>query len=342
MVGAGFIAQVAHLFAFSRIPDARVVVLSEPDDALRAAVARRFSIDDTTADYRTLLDRPDIDGVVICVPRRAQARVVSDFLQQKRFVLSEKPMAMTLTEAERMAAAAAKSGAYWTVGYMKRHDKGVRRFLQLLTALRASGEIGPIVGAKMHDFCAVYGVPVPEHTRRQSPRALRYPELAIAPDFIPTERRDDYEYTVNVASHDINLLRFLFGDALAAKSFELHPDGEQRATFDASGVDIHLVVAPVDRGKWDQVLEISFARGRATLELPSPLARDQAAVIYLDTPSMRRECTAAPSDYCWAFEAQAMAFVDRIRSGTQLANSPVDALGDMALIDSLWRKATIR
>jgi predicted dehydrogenase len=341
MVGAGFIAQIAHLHALSRIPAARVVTLAEPDDALRTAVAQRFSIENTTADYRTLLERPDIDGIVICVPRRAQARVVSEFLQAKRFVLSEKPMAMTLPEAESLAATAARSGASWTVGYMKRHDVGVRNFRRLLADLRASGELGPMTHATMHDFCAVYGVPIPEHVRREGPRARRYPESAIAPDFVPEKHRLDYEYTVNVASHDINLLRFLFGDLLVATSFELRPGGEQRARFDADGLDIRLTVAPIDRGRWDQALEVGFARGRATLALPSPLARDQAAVIYVDSGGGRRKFAVGPTDHVWAFEAQAMAFIDQIKSGTRIADGAASMLGDLALIDSLWRKAIV-
>lgn len=340
IVGAGFIAQVAHLYALTQIPGVQVVALAEPDDALREAVGRQYSIDELTGDYRTLLGRFDIDGVVICVPRRAQAGVVFDFLQQKRFVLSEKPMAMTLTEAKTLTAAAARSGASWTVGYMKRHDEGVQRFAQLLAALRESGELGPIVGAKMHDFCAVYGVPVPEHIRRQGPRTLRYPESAAAPDFVSAERHADYEYTVNVASHDINLLRLFFGNSLAPSSFELYPGGEQRATFHASGVDVHLVVAPINRGKWDQALEVSFAHGRATVALPSPLARDQAAVIYVDSSGERRKVI--PTDHVCAFQAQAAAFVDQVRTGTLAVESAAEALADLTLIDNLWRRVTIR
>ena len=99
--------------------------------------------------------RPDIDGVVICVPRRAQSLLVTEFISENQAVLSEKPMAMTLAEAEGMVEKAQRSGARWMVGYMKRHDRGVQRFARLLSELRASGELGEILHVGMRDFCAV-------------------------------------------------------------------------------------------------------------------------------------------------------------------------------------------
>ena len=248
MIGAGFIAQVAHLYAFSCIPKARIVALAEPHDGLREAVSQRFSIKYSTADYRELLRQSDIDGVVICVPRRAQSRLVAEFLSENQAVLSEKPMATTLAEAEHMVAMAQRSGAPWMVGYMKRHDKGVQQFAQLLSEMRTSGEFGEILHVGMRDFCANYGIARPEYIARQGARPIRYPECALAPDFVPKLFHVSYDYTTNVVSHDINLLRMFFGDALAAIDFSVHPGGLQRASFDANGIPISLVAGPIDLG----------------------------------------------------------------------------------------------
>src|ERR1700722_18433596 len=223
VIGAGFIAQVAHLYALSRIPEARVVALAEPDDGLREAVSRRFRIQSAFCAYQEMLDRSDIEALVICVPRRAQFRLVTKALSGARAVLSEKPMAMTLEEATKMVSIAEHSGASWTVGYMKRYD-----------------------------------VAAPPHVRRGGSRKMRYPEAPIAPDSIPEPLRGAYEYTLNVASHDINLLRGLFGGHIKPGRFLIRSNSAQRMFFEAGEFWISLVVAPVDIGRWDQGLDVTF------------------------------------------------------------------------------------
>ena len=86
VIGAGFIAQVAHLYALSRIPEARIVALAEPDDGLREAVSRLFGIEFAAPAYQEILDRGDIDAMVICVPRRAQSHLVMKALTGTRAI----------------------------------------------------------------------------------------------------------------------------------------------------------------------------------------------------------------------------------------------------------------
>src|ERR1700686_3042659 len=86
VIGAGFIAQVAHLYALSGIPEARIVALAEPDDGLREAVSRRFGIQSAYSAYQEVLNRTDIEALVICVPRRAQSRLVAEALSKARAV----------------------------------------------------------------------------------------------------------------------------------------------------------------------------------------------------------------------------------------------------------------
>jgi predicted dehydrogenase len=342
VIGAGFIAQVAHLYSFSRISGVRLVALSEPHDSLRHAVAGHFGIEHATSDYHALLDRTDLDAVIVCVPRRAQSLVVADALAKAPAVLSEKPAAMTFDEAQRMIALVKNSRTTWAVGYMKRHDVGVRGFAKLLTDLKNEDRLGAILEVSMRDACGVYGVAAPEHVHREGKRPSRYPEAPVAPDFVPEDRRADYEYTLNVASHDINLLRLFFGNGLAADNFSVRRGGAQLALLDAGAFPISLTVMPANLGRWDQCIDVTFARGRASLMLPSPLARQESASIVVENNGRSEEIRVSPADHIWAFEAQARAFVGAINSGTEPENSGEDSLADLALIDSLWRRADLR
>jgi predicted dehydrogenase len=337
-IGAGFIAQVAHLYALSQIPEARIVALAEPDDGLREAVSRHFGIPSAVCAYQEIFDRTDIEALVICVPRRAQSRLVAEALSKARAVLSEKPMAMTLEEATRMVSIAGHSGASWTIGYMKRYDVGVQRFADLLTSLHASGELGTIADVQMHDFCGTYGVAAPFHVRREGSRQIRYPEAPVAPDFIPDSLHGKYEYTLNVASHDINLLRCFFGDGIKPNRFSVRTNGVQRMTFEACDFSINLVVAPVDVGRWDQRLDVTFERGKLSLVMPSPLARQESSTIFLERSGVTQAITVPASEHIWSFEAQARSFVESVRRGTEMVTSGAACLADIAIIDSFWKK----
>jgi predicted dehydrogenase len=338
VIGAGFIAQVAHLYALSRIPEACIVALAEPDHGLREAVSRRFGIPTAVSNYQEVLDRGDVEALVICVPRRAQSRLVAEALSKARAVLSEKPMAMTVEEATRMVSIARNSGSSWTIGYMKRYDVGVQRFYDLLTSLQAGGELGTIVDVQMRDFCGTYGVAAPAHVRREGSRQIRYPEAPVAPDFIPDSLHAKYEYTLNVASHDINLLRCFFGDNIKPNKFWVRTSGVQQMTFEASGFSINLVVAPVDVGHWDQRLDVTFERGRLSLVVPSPLARQESSTIFLERSGVTQVFTVPASEHIWSFEAQARSFVETARQNTEMVTSGAACLPDIAIIDSLWKR----
>ncbi|QTQ17113.1 Gfo/Idh/MocA family protein [Treponema parvum] len=63
-----------------------------------------------TEDYKTLLNRDDIDLVSICLPPSLHCEVSCAFLLAGKNVLCEKPMASSLEEADKMIAAEKKSG----------------------------------------------------------------------------------------------------------------------------------------------------------------------------------------------------------------------------------------
>jgi predicted dehydrogenase len=76
--------------------------------------------------------------------------------------------------------------------------------------------------------------------------------------------------------------------------------------------------------------------------LPSPLARQESGSIVLESKGRSEEIRVSPADHVWAFEAQARAFVDAINSGKEPENSGDASIADLALIESLWRRADLR
>ncbi len=78
----------------------------------------------TTTDYRELLGL--VDAVTVAVPTEAHGDVAVPFLERGIPVLVEKPLARTLSGADRMIAAAAASRTTLAVGHTERHNPAVR------------------------------------------------------------------------------------------------------------------------------------------------------------------------------------------------------------------------
>ncbi len=73
-------------------------------------------------DYRRLLDRADIDVVNICTPSGLHARMAIDALQAGKHVILEKPMALSLADADQIIQTAQESGRKLSVVLQNRYN----------------------------------------------------------------------------------------------------------------------------------------------------------------------------------------------------------------------------
>ena len=340
-VGAGFVAQTVHLPAFAAASGVALSAICDPRRELASKVATQFSIPRIAASVSDMFNDPDIDAFVICVHRRCLAPLVEAALKTGNPVLSEKPMAYSLAQGNRLLAASAPQQIY-AIGMMKRFDAGVRRFRDVLNAATISGEFGDIIHVGIDDFCPTYGVPIPPHIRSDELKAFRYEEWARGPSGLDPAHVDDYEYTLNVASHDINLARWFFGDSLRAQSLSVRSGRMQSVVLAAPSFDINLQIGRSDSGVWDQVVKVWFRRGRMELRLPSPLARDASAEIKVFKADGTAVTEPRQPDAVWAFAAQAVHFADAARGRVLLDVSGRDSSADLELIEVLWAKVVWR
>jgi hypothetical protein len=107
------------------------VALADPSAAVRAAVGGRYDIPELHAGLDDLLPL-GLDAVVIAVPDAFHADVACGALEEGLHVLCEKPLALSIEECDRIAAARDASGRVLQVGTMKRFDPAYLRLLDLL------------------------------------------------------------------------------------------------------------------------------------------------------------------------------------------------------------------
>lgn len=133
VVGGGLIAQVAHLPTLRRLHAYfEIVALADPSAAVREGVAARHSIEHVHSDWRALLERPDLDALIVCTPHATHAEIVLAGLDAGLHVFVEKPLAIVLGDADRIVERQAESGLTVQVGYMKRYDTAFERLVREL------------------------------------------------------------------------------------------------------------------------------------------------------------------------------------------------------------------
>jgi predicted dehydrogenase len=133
VVGAGLIAQVAHLpLLRAREAEFTLAGLAEPSEPTRRRVAARFGISVATATQRELFATTDLDAVLIASPNGAHAGQVLEALDAGLHVLVEKPLCLSAVDAERIVAARDRARRVVQVGCMKRYDPAVEALLEEL------------------------------------------------------------------------------------------------------------------------------------------------------------------------------------------------------------------
>jgi myo-inositol 2-dehydrogenase/D-chiro-inositol 1-dehydrogenase len=148
LVGAGRIARV-HAEAYRHVSRGRLVACTDPVEEAARALARDYGLT-VAPDLGALLTNPDIHGVLVASPNALHPEQAIAALAAGKHVFCQKPIALTLADADRVVAAgAAAPDLVLQHGFML-------RFTPPLPALHgriAGGELGTPIAAR----AAVFG-----------------------------------------------------------------------------------------------------------------------------------------------------------------------------------------
>src|SRR5690606_39792214 len=123
LIGTGFMGK-CHALAyraakavFGDVPAPRLELLCEMPADKAKAMAEQFGFARATDDWRALISDPAVDIVCVTTPNKLHAEIAIAALEAGKHVHCEKPMALTLAEAEAMARAAVIAKGKTIVGY---------------------------------------------------------------------------------------------------------------------------------------------------------------------------------------------------------------------------------
>ena len=137
LIGAGRIGASHARIIARRIPDAELMAVADPRPGVAAELAEPLGAVGYV-DPQALIDADDVDAVVITASSTAHSGLIVATAAAGKPVFCEKPMAMTLEEADRAVAAAKDAGVQLQVGFNRRFARDFRAAHQLI----ADGAIG--------------------------------------------------------------------------------------------------------------------------------------------------------------------------------------------------------
>ena len=211
------------LSAFSVHPDAEVAALCDVYKPTLAAANKRFPKADATGDFRRLLERDDLDAIVIASPDHWHAVQTVMACNAGKDVYVEKPLSVTIHEGRKMVEAARRNDRVVQVGT---HRRSSELYAQLARFI-ADDKLGKVTVSRAYRLSNMYPHGIGRFEPKAPPAELDWdlwlgprPERPFQENIAPYKFRWWNLYSSQMANwgvHYLDAIRWLTGE-LAPKS----------------------------------------------------------------------------------------------------------------------------
>lgn len=309
LVGTGRMGSFHAETLARRLPGVRLAAVADPAPGAAQRLGDRLGCPRATTDVDELINDPRLDAVVIVTPARTHAGLVEAAALAGKAVYCEKPMAVTLAEADRAIEAAGKAGVPLQVGFNRRYDTGFRAAHDKI----AAGAIG-------------------------TPQLLR--SLTRDPKLADPARVPPWTIFLETLIHDFDTLRHLNPGAAAVEVFAMadalvRPDFKDRGLLDTAVVTIRFDNGAIATAEasfqavygYDVRGEVFGSAGMLTM---GDIRRTHLTTYGPDGTSA--ECVAYDQDlFHDAYVAELADFADSVRTGRPPAVTGEDARAALSI-----------
>ncbi|MGB5560223.1 MAG: Gfo/Idh/MocA family oxidoreductase [Paracoccaceae bacterium] len=254
VLGCGPIAQAAHFESCTKARNAELYAICDVADDLRDRMAATHAPTRSYADYDTMLADPQLQAVIIATSDAFHVPAALRALQAGKHVLCEKPLAVSVEEAEALRAAVKASGLTLQVGHMKRYDAGLQAAKSFI-----DGQMGQMVALKAWYCDSTHRYPMTDAVQP----LMVTSKAARRPSEDPKADLDRY-YMLAHGSHLIDTARYFAGEIMAVDARLLNRAGIRCWFVDvefASGVLGHLDLTVAVRMDWHEGFQIYGEQG---------------------------------------------------------------------------------
>lgn len=314
ILGCANIVRAVLLEPARLTPEIALVAIASRNAGRAQAYADENGIPQAYGDYQSLIDDPQVEVVYNPLPNSLHAEWTIRALQAGKAVLCEKPLANNAAEARAMVEAADAAGLPLIEAFHYRYHP----IAQLIDATLQSGVLGRLV--RLEARLKIRG-------ERLRPDNIRFqPELGGGS-------------AMDLGAYCINFLRACVGEEPQVL--------EATATLIQPEIDIVMAARLAFPGGAEAVFEcshradefetwITIQGERGTLRCSNPFLPTAGATVTVEAGG-ESHTTGFDEPPTYAFQARAVAQI--IRDGAPILTPGADGVANMAVIDSVYRKA---
>ena len=140
LIGAGKIGRVHATNLVNRIPNAKLVAVSDVYLEAAKKFGSDFGIEQVFESHESILDNPDIDAVAICTISETHAPLINDAAIAGKHIFCEKPIALDLAKIDAALKTVNEHKVKLQVGFNRRFDANFKQVRDVVQ----SGQIGDV------------------------------------------------------------------------------------------------------------------------------------------------------------------------------------------------------
>lgn len=355
VIGCGGIAQMHHLPTLAERPDLfRIAALADVSGPTLEAVGRRYGVEVTSRDYRDLLDRSDLDALLL-LASGCHREAALDLVRTDKHLFVEKPLAFSLEETQEVALAARGRKGALMVGYHKRFDPAYLRARKAVQSLRDLRHVEVTVLHPDDDAYRAHHALLPprEGPARERPEneSMRLTvdkvttgafrgcvDRIVGPD-APLPIRVGAFLLFESVIHDINALRGLLGEPEKVVSAHVWRGGFAQTSITQFPGDVAVSLSWISLPglrHYEERFRFVGPRERVTLTFPSPYLRHAPSPLEIERMDGEELVVEKRTvSYEEAFRAELHAFHRCVLSGEPPSPSLDDALGDARWMEAI-------
>ncbi|MCH7608209.1 MAG: Gfo/Idh/MocA family oxidoreductase [Chloroflexi bacterium] len=146
LAGVGSVSRTI-LHNIQKIPGVKLTAVADIREEPLAQVRGEYGVE-TFSSVEAMCESPDVDAVWICTPNLFHAEHTIIAAEAGKHVICEKPMAVSLDEAQSMVDAVDRTGVRYVQGHSKIFDPPIRRMREIVS----SGELGRLIQLNTWEF----------------------------------------------------------------------------------------------------------------------------------------------------------------------------------------------
>lgn len=339
IVGCGEVTQILHLPSLYQLNHQfEVTALCDISPTALNGVSDVWGIQRRYSDYHELVSDTEIDVVLVANPNVDHSETILAAARAGKHVLVEKPMCMTLEEADSIMNAERETGVTIQVGYMRRYAPAFVEACQRVAAL------DNIRFARIHDFLGenrqfieatsrvIRGDDIPAAVKSAGSERSRH-RIEQAIGSVPTALSNAYGLLLGLGSHDLSAMREILGVPRGVLYAAQRNNGRyMSAAFDYGDFVCHYETGIDKIARFDACIEVFGVTSVIRVDYDTPYVRNLPITLTI-TEAESDHTASVKQSVTWGdpFVVEWSAFYENVTHGQRAKSSPQDSREDLLL-----------